>query len=218
MHGCPSGKAASHQAFLFEISRNERWNNASISNHEHSELSEQMRVACRMRVCQCLETPASHLCILPPDKLSGCRKDLKASSLMRKSPSLESVIKSSSSLSGQAASFSYGRFNSKLRWAQDPPTEGFTLTCSLPFSLSPDSRQMLLQYTVKVKKKKSNIPKLRSCGGDDTEVFDQGKLIAPVVGQIARTDVNQTCFHLLFPSLLLLSGPLHLIGTSVNCT
>lgn len=71
-----------------------------------------------MGVCECLQTPSSHLCI--PLHLPGCREDLKPSSLMRKSPSLESVIKSSSSFSSQTPSFSYGRFNSNLRWAPDP--------------------------------------------------------------------------------------------------
>ena len=53
----------------------------------------------------------------PPDKLSGCRDDLKPTNLMRKSPSLESVIKAPGSLTGRTTSFSYNRPNSKLRWA-----------------------------------------------------------------------------------------------------
>ncbi|KAF7657487.1 hypothetical protein LDENG_00025910 [Lucifuga dentata] len=48
------------------------------------------------------------------DKLSGCREGLKPNNLMRKSPSLESVIKSSASLNSRTASFSYNRANSKL--------------------------------------------------------------------------------------------------------
>lgn len=50
------------------------------------------------------------------DKLSGCREDLKPTSLMRKSPSLESVIKTPTSFSSRTASFSCNRGNSKLRW------------------------------------------------------------------------------------------------------
>ncbi|XP_029303621.1 cytospin-B isoform X2 [Cottoperca gobio] len=55
------------------------------------------------------------------DKLSGCREDLKPNSLMRKSPSLESVIKTSASLSGRSASFSYNRGNSKLSVERKDP-------------------------------------------------------------------------------------------------
>lgn len=53
---------------------------------------------------------------LPSDKLSGCREDLKPTGLMRKSPSLESVIKTPTSFSSRASSFSCNRGNSKLRW------------------------------------------------------------------------------------------------------
>ncbi|KAM9846221.1 cytospin-B [Aulostomus maculatus] len=48
------------------------------------------------------------------DKISGCREDVKPTSLMRKSPSLESVIKTPTSLSSRTASFSCSRANSKL--------------------------------------------------------------------------------------------------------
>ena len=53
----------------------------------------------------------------PSDKLSGCGEDMKPASLMRKSPSLESVIKTPFSLGNRTASFSYNRANSKLRCA-----------------------------------------------------------------------------------------------------
>uniref|UniRef100_H3CSZ6 Cytospin-A n=1 Tax=Tetraodon nigroviridis TaxID=99883 RepID=H3CSZ6_TETNG len=56
------------------------------------------------------------------------REDLKPSSLMRKSPSLESVIKSSSSFRGQGAPFSYSRFNSKLR-PPEPQISCSSLPC-----------------------------------------------------------------------------------------
>ncbi|KAG7224465.1 hypothetical protein INR49_014989 [Caranx melampygus] len=57
----------------------------------------------------------------PHDKLSGCGEDLKPNSLMRKSPSLESVIKTSVSLGGRTASFSYNRGNSKLSVERKDP-------------------------------------------------------------------------------------------------
>ncbi|XP_021176524.2 cytospin-B isoform X2 [Fundulus heteroclitus] len=50
----------------------------------------------------------------PRDKLSSFGEDLKPSSLMRKSPSLESVIKSPVSFSSRTTSFSYSRGSSKL--------------------------------------------------------------------------------------------------------
>ncbi|XP_070773115.1 cytospin-B [Enoplosus armatus] len=55
------------------------------------------------------------------DKLSGCGEDLKPTSLMRKSPSLESVIKTPASLSSRTASFSYHRGNSKLSVERKDP-------------------------------------------------------------------------------------------------
>ncbi|KAF3841313.1 hypothetical protein F7725_007175 [Dissostichus mawsoni] len=63
-------------------------------------------------------SPAS---FTPPDKLSGCGEDLKPNSLMRKSPSLESVIKTSASFSSRTASFSYNRGNSKLSVERKDP-------------------------------------------------------------------------------------------------
>lgn len=53
---------------------------------------------------------------LPPEKLSGCRDDLKPTGLMRKSPSLESVIKAPAAFGSRTASFSYSRGSSRLRW------------------------------------------------------------------------------------------------------
>lgn len=58
-------------------------------------------------------------CFNPADKFSGYGEDLKPNNLMRKSPSLESVIKAPSSFSSRTASFSCSRGNSKLRCA-DP--------------------------------------------------------------------------------------------------
>ncbi|XP_074528067.1 cytospin-B isoform X2 [Halichoeres trimaculatus] len=55
------------------------------------------------------------------EKLSGCSEDLKPTSLMRKSPSLESVIKTPSSFSSRAAPFSYSRENSKLSVERKDP-------------------------------------------------------------------------------------------------
>ncbi|XP_070838537.1 cytospin-B isoform X1 [Chaetodon trifascialis] len=55
------------------------------------------------------------------DKLSGCGEDLKPTSLMRKSPSLESVIKTPTSFSSRAASFSYSRGSSKLSVERKDP-------------------------------------------------------------------------------------------------
>ncbi|XP_056267398.1 cytospin-B isoform X3 [Pseudoliparis swirei] len=55
------------------------------------------------------------------EKLSGCGEDLKPNSLMRKSPSLESVIKPPASLSKRTASFSYNRGNSKLSVERKDP-------------------------------------------------------------------------------------------------
>ncbi|XP_008301777.1 cytospin-B isoform X1 [Stegastes partitus] len=55
------------------------------------------------------------------DKLSSCGEDLKPNSLMRKSPSLESVIKTTASLSSRTASFSYNRGNSKLSVERKDP-------------------------------------------------------------------------------------------------
>ncbi|XP_047234966.1 cytospin-B isoform X2 [Girardinichthys multiradiatus] len=57
----------------------------------------------------------------PRDKLSSFGKDLKLNSLMRKSPSLESVIKSSISLSSRTASFSYSQGSSKLSVERTDP-------------------------------------------------------------------------------------------------
>ncbi|XP_010765546.1 cytospin-B isoform X1 [Notothenia coriiceps] len=55
------------------------------------------------------------------DKLSGRGEDLKPNSLMRKSPSLESVIKTSASFGSRTASFSYNRGNSKLSVERKDP-------------------------------------------------------------------------------------------------
>ncbi|KAM4727039.1 cytospin-B isoform 2-T3 [Anableps anableps] len=55
------------------------------------------------------------------DKLSSFGEDLKPNSLMRKSPSLESVIKSPVSLSSRTASFSYSRGSSKLSVERTDP-------------------------------------------------------------------------------------------------
>nr|XP_015816668.2 cytospin-B isoform X2 [Nothobranchius furzeri] len=55
------------------------------------------------------------------DKLPGFGGDLKPNSLMRKSPSLESVIKSPASFSSRAAPFSYIRGNSKLSVERKDP-------------------------------------------------------------------------------------------------
>ncbi|XP_068456005.1 cytospin-B isoform X2 [Clinocottus analis] len=55
------------------------------------------------------------------EKLSGCGEDLKPNSLMRKSPSLESVIKPPASLISRTASFSYNRGNSKLSVERKDP-------------------------------------------------------------------------------------------------
>ncbi|XP_035481414.2 cytospin-B isoform X2 [Scophthalmus maximus] len=57
----------------------------------------------------------------PHDKLSGCGEDVKPNSLMRKSPSLESVIKTPISFSSRTASFSYNRGNSKLSVERKDP-------------------------------------------------------------------------------------------------
>ncbi|KAF3706658.1 Cytospin-B Nuclear structure protein 5 [Channa argus] len=48
------------------------------------------------------------------NNLPCCREDMKPNSLMRKSPSLESVIKTPASLGSHTSSFSYNRRNSKL--------------------------------------------------------------------------------------------------------
>ncbi|CAJ1064367.1 cytospin-B isoform X1 [Xyrichtys novacula] len=55
------------------------------------------------------------------DKLSGCVEDLKPTGLMRKSPSLESVIKTPASFSSRTAPFSYNRENSKLSVERKDP-------------------------------------------------------------------------------------------------
>nr|XP_019941617.1 PREDICTED: cytospin-B isoform X1 [Paralichthys olivaceus]XP_019941618.1 PREDICTED: cytospin-B isoform X1 [Paralichthys olivaceus]XP_019941619.1 PREDICTED: cytospin-B isoform X1 [Paralichthys olivaceus] len=57
----------------------------------------------------------------PHDKLLGCGEDIKPNSLMRKSPSLESVIKTPISFSSRTASFSYNRGNSKLSVERKDP-------------------------------------------------------------------------------------------------
>ncbi|XP_075957648.1 cytospin-B isoform X2 [Anarhichas minor] len=51
----------------------------------------------------------------------GCGEDLKPNSLMRKSPSLESVIKPPASFGSRTASFSYNRGNSKLSVERKDP-------------------------------------------------------------------------------------------------
>uniref|UniRef100_A0A3Q3VVH6 Cytospin-A n=1 Tax=Mola mola TaxID=94237 RepID=A0A3Q3VVH6_MOLML len=53
-------------------------------------------------------------------ELSGCREDLKPTGLMRKSPSLESVIKTPTSFSSHTESFNFNRGNSKLVERKDP--------------------------------------------------------------------------------------------------
>ncbi|KAM3601472.1 uncharacterized protein V6R79_013345 [Siganus canaliculatus] len=55
------------------------------------------------------------------DKLSGCGEDLKPTSLMRKSPSLESVIKTPASFGSRTSSFSYSRGSSKLSVERKDP-------------------------------------------------------------------------------------------------
>uniref|UniRef100_A0A672GFL0 Cytospin-A n=1 Tax=Salarias fasciatus TaxID=181472 RepID=A0A672GFL0_SALFA len=55
------------------------------------------------------------------DKLSSRGDDLKPSSLMRKSPSLESVIKNPAALSSRTASFSYSRGSSRLSVERKDP-------------------------------------------------------------------------------------------------
>nr|XP_020456265.1 cytospin-B isoform X3 [Monopterus albus] len=57
----------------------------------------------------------------PCGKLSGYREDLKHNSFMRKSPSLESVIKTPASLSRHTSSFHYGPGNSKLSVERKDP-------------------------------------------------------------------------------------------------
>ncbi|XP_029956359.1 cytospin-B isoform X2 [Salarias fasciatus] len=57
----------------------------------------------------------------PHDKLSSRGDDLKPSSLMRKSPSLESVIKNPAALSSRTASFSYSRGSSRLSVERKDP-------------------------------------------------------------------------------------------------
>ncbi|XP_072569847.1 cytospin-B isoform X3 [Paramormyrops kingsleyae] len=56
-----------------------------------------------------------------PDKLPGLSDDLKPSTLMRKSPSLESVIKTPGSLGSRTASLSYPKANSKLSVERKDP-------------------------------------------------------------------------------------------------
>ncbi|KAJ8342882.1 hypothetical protein SKAU_G00328100 [Synaphobranchus kaupii] len=56
-----------------------------------------------------------------PDKLSGPGDELKPSSLMRKSPSLESVIKTPATLSSRTSSFGYPKANSKLSVERKDP-------------------------------------------------------------------------------------------------
>ncbi|XP_036381237.1 cytospin-B isoform X2 [Megalops cyprinoides] len=56
-----------------------------------------------------------------PDKMSGSGDELKPSSLMRKSPSLESVIKTPAALSSRASAFSYPKANSKLSVERKDP-------------------------------------------------------------------------------------------------
>ncbi|XP_024860931.1 cytospin-B isoform X1 [Kryptolebias marmoratus] len=58
---------------------------------------------------------------LPRDKLSSFGEDLKPTSLMRKSPSLESVLKSPASLSSRSALFSFSRGNSRLSMERKDP-------------------------------------------------------------------------------------------------
>ncbi|XP_028322496.1 cytospin-B isoform X2 [Gouania willdenowi] len=55
------------------------------------------------------------------DRLSSYGEDLKHVSLMKKSPSLESVIRTTSTLSGYTASFSYSRSNSKFSVERKDP-------------------------------------------------------------------------------------------------
>nr|XP_020505591.1 cytospin-B isoform X1 [Labrus bergylta]XP_020505592.1 cytospin-B isoform X1 [Labrus bergylta] len=55
------------------------------------------------------------------EKFSGCSEDLKPPSLMRKSPSLESVIKSPASFGSRTAPFSFNRGNSKLSVERKDP-------------------------------------------------------------------------------------------------
>lgn len=61
--------------------------------------------------------PPCFLMLCFPDKYGGSGDELKPSSLMRKSPSLESVIKSPATFSSRSHSMSYNKNNSKLRWA-----------------------------------------------------------------------------------------------------
>ncbi|CAB1352502.1 unnamed protein product, partial [Coregonus sp. 'balchen'] len=65
-----------------------------------------------------LEKRINHGDFSHPDKYGGSGDELKPSSLMRKSPSLESVIKSPATLSSRSHSMSYNKNNSKLR--KDP--------------------------------------------------------------------------------------------------
>ncbi|XP_072231777.1 cytospin-B isoform X1 [Leuresthes tenuis] len=57
----------------------------------------------------------------PHDKLSSFGEDLKPNSLMRKSPSLESVIKSPASFGSRTASISYNKGSSKLSVERKDP-------------------------------------------------------------------------------------------------
>ncbi|XP_069040639.1 cytospin-B isoform X2 [Lepisosteus oculatus] len=56
-----------------------------------------------------------------PDKLTGSNDEMKPTSLMRKSPSLESVIKTPAALSGRTSSLSYPKANSKLSVERKDP-------------------------------------------------------------------------------------------------
>ncbi|MBN3308307.1 CYTSB protein, partial [Amia calva] len=56
-----------------------------------------------------------------PDKLPGHGEEMKPNSLMRKSPSLESVIKSPAAMTGRTSSLSYPKANSKLSVERKDP-------------------------------------------------------------------------------------------------
>ncbi|XP_041741562.1 cytospin-B isoform X2 [Coregonus clupeaformis] len=68
-----------------------------------------------------LEKRINHGDFSHPDKYGGFGDELKPSSLMRKSPSLESVIKSPATLSSRSHSMSYNKNNSKLSVERKDP-------------------------------------------------------------------------------------------------
>nr|XP_015222799.1 PREDICTED: cytospin-B [Lepisosteus oculatus] len=95
--------------------------------------------------------------LLIPDKLTGSNDEMKPTSLMRKSPSLESVIKTPAALSGRTSSLSYPKANSKLRTDLITQEEGGLSIASFPSASWGEKKVMRLALKPDIRNEKKQM-------------------------------------------------------------